>query len=141
LSLGTVSAYCGPRTRQPDPAEENHIVNTISLRAVMTLIFVKEFAAAMHMIWCGKAVQAGKNVTEKEAMDLVLRTLGRITPDADLQRLDPNMSFRDQIDIDSMDFLNFAVALRDELGRDIPETDYPKLSSLAGAVAYLQGNE
>jgi acyl carrier protein len=70
--------------------------------------------------------------------ELVIQVLGEIAPEADLDQLDPNTSFRDQIDIDSMDFLNFVIALHKKLGVDIPETDYPKLSTLAGAVAYLQ---
>ncbi len=67
----------------------------------------------------------------------VLRILGGIAPEADLGTLKPDVSFRDQLDIDSMDFLNFVIALHEELKVDIPESDYPKLSSLNGCVAYL----
>lgn len=42
-------------------------------------------------------------------------------------------------DIDSMDFLNFVIAVHEKTGIDIPERDYPKLSSLTKAVGYLQG--
>jgi len=41
------------------------------------------------------------------------------------------------LDIDSMDFLNFVVALHEKLGVDIPETDYPQLMTLDGAIQYL----
>jgi len=49
------------------------------------------------------------------------------------------VSFRDQLDIDSVDFLNFVLALEQRLGRTIPQLDYPRLSTLDGCVAYLTG--
>ena len=52
-------------------------------------------------------------------------------------RAPPDVDFRDQLDIDSMDFLNFVIALHASLGVDIPETDYPKLATLNGCVEYL----
>ncbi len=71
--------------------------------------------------------------------ELVLRTLGRIAPEAELDRLDPELSFRDQLDLDSMDLLNFVIALHQELGVEIPESDYPRLSTLSGCIEYLSG--
>jgi acyl carrier protein len=68
---------------------------------------------------------------------VVLETLSDIAPEADLSRLDPRTSFRDQLDIDSMDQLNFVIALHEKLGVDVPERDYPKLETLAGCVDYL----
>jgi acyl carrier protein len=47
------------------------------------------------------------------------------------------VSFRDQLDIDSMDFLNFVIALHKELRIEIPEVDYPKLATLKGCVEHL----
>jgi acyl carrier protein len=44
---------------------------------------------------------------------------------------------REQLDIDSMDFLNFVIALHKELGVGLPEKDYPKLATLDGCVDYL----
>ncbi len=69
--------------------------------------------------------------------DTILRTLGEIAPEADVTSLKPDVSFRDQLDIDSMDFLNFVIALHEQLHVDIPESDYPKLATLNGCVAYL----
>jgi acyl carrier protein len=77
-------------------------------------------------------------VTDPEIRDLVLNVLGAIAPEADLEHLDPGISFRDQLDIDSMDFLNFVIAVHERLGIDIPEADYPRLASLAGAIDYLR---
>jgi acyl carrier protein len=76
-------------------------------------------------------------MTQEEINVRVLRILGGIAPEADLTRLKPDVSFRDQLDIDSMDFLNFVIALDEELGVRIPESDYPKLSTLKGCVELL----
>lgn len=76
----------------------------------------------------------------EQANDLratILRTLGEIAPEADVTSIKPDVSFRDQLDIDSMDFLNFVIALHEQLHVDIPESDYPKLATLNGCVAYL----
>ena len=67
----------------------------------------------------------------------VLRVLGDIAPEADLGRIRPGVSFRDQLDLDSMDFLNFVIGVHHALGVDIPEADYLKLETLAGGIDYL----
>jgi acyl carrier protein len=72
-----------------------------------------------------------------ETRNLILRLLGEIAPEADLTALQPDVSFRDQLDLDSMDFLNFVVALHKELHIDIPEADYPKYMTLNGCLAQL----
>jgi acyl carrier protein len=69
---------------------------------------------------------------------LIRRTLAEIAPDARLDGLDPKVSFHDQMEIDSVDFMNLMLALERELGVRIPEGDYPKLSTLDGCVRYLQ---
>jgi acyl carrier protein len=76
-------------------------------------------------------------MTQEEIKELVLRILGEIAPEADLTRLKPDVSFRDQLDIDSMDFLNFVIALDERLDVRIPESDYPKLSTLGGCIELL----
>ncbi|HYW91755.1 MAG TPA: phosphopantetheine-binding protein [Gammaproteobacteria bacterium] len=77
-------------------------------------------------------------MNQESLRKLVLDTLGHIAPDADPAALDPAVNIRDQIDFDSMDFYNFAVALHEKLGVEIPESDYPRLSSIDGCVRYLQ---
>ncbi len=67
----------------------------------------------------------------------ILRLLGDIAPEADLTSLRPDVSFRDQLDLDSMDFLNFVVALHKEFHIEIPESDYPKFMTLNGCLAQL----
>ena len=67
----------------------------------------------------------------------VLRTLGDIAPETDLETVKPDVPLRDQLDLDSMDMLNFVVALHDATGVDIPEADYPQLATLDACVDYL----
>jgi acyl carrier protein len=67
----------------------------------------------------------------------VLRLLGDIAPEADLPSLDPEARIRDQLDIDSMDALNFLISIHEEFGVDIPEADYPRLATINAIVDYL----
>jgi acyl carrier protein len=67
----------------------------------------------------------------------VLRALGDVAPEADLAALRPDVPLREQLDLDSMDVLNFVVGLHAALGVDIPEADYPRLATLDGCVQYL----
>jgi acyl carrier protein len=76
-------------------------------------------------------------MTKDEIKNTVLRLLGEIAPEADLSEIKPEVSFREQLDIDSMDFLNFVIALNKEFGIEIPEADYPKLTTLNRCVEHL----
>ncbi len=76
-------------------------------------------------------------MTENDIRTAVISVLGRIAPEVDFTGLDASADFREQLDIDSMDFLNFAIGLEAELGVSVPERDYPKLSSLTGCLTYL----
>jgi len=67
----------------------------------------------------------------------VINTLSGIVPELDPGTLKPAVSLRDQLDIDSMDFLNFLIALHEEFGVDVPEVDAPKLGSIDACVDYL----
>ncbi|RCX23889.1 acyl carrier protein [Thioalbus denitrificans] len=67
-----------------------------------------------------------------------LDILQEIVPDLEPERLDSKASFRDQFEIDSIDYLNFVLTLEKKLGITIPEVDYPRLSSLDGCLAYLE---
>jgi acyl carrier protein len=75
---------------------------------------------------------------EAQLKSTVLKLLGTIAPDVELDSVNPEVPFRDQFDFDSMDFLNFAIALHKEFKVDIPEADYPRLETLNGCVGYLQ---
>ena len=76
-------------------------------------------------------------MTADELRETVLRTLAEIVPNADLTALKPDLGLRDQLDIDSMDYLNLAIAIDEELGVDIPESTYDQLETLDDFVRYL----
>ena len=76
-------------------------------------------------------------MNREKTRETVLRVLGQIAPEADLAALKGNVNLRDQMDIDSMDFLNFLIALDKELKVDIPERDYAQLATLDACVDYL----
>jgi acyl carrier protein len=67
----------------------------------------------------------------------LIEELGKIAPESDADRLDPDADLREELDIDSMDFLNLVTALSDRLCIEIPEIDYPSLATLAHATDYL----
>ncbi|MBX3275137.1 MAG: acyl carrier protein [Sandaracinaceae bacterium] len=76
-------------------------------------------------------------MTEETIRAFVRRAIEDIAPDADLDALDPRASLREELDLDSMDFLALVRAIHAALGVAIPETDYAKIDSLDGCVAYV----
>jgi acyl carrier protein len=70
-------------------------------------------------------------MTEAELRKTVLDTLSDIAPEADLGALPPDKDLTGQLDIDSMDFLNFVIALHEKRGVDIPRPTIPR-RELAG---------
>lgn len=78
-------------------------------------------------------------MTADEIKAVVLRQLGEIAPEADPETIRPDVDLRDQLDLDSMDMLNFIVAVDHELGVDIPESDYGLVATLDGLIAYVAG--
>ncbi|MCC6522689.1 MAG: acyl carrier protein [Polyangiaceae bacterium] len=75
------------------------------------------------------------NASELEVA--VKAALARVAPEADLDALGPEVPLRDELDLDSMDFLAFVAELHTRTGVAVPEADYGKLGTLAAAVAYL----
>lgn len=69
----------------------------------------------------------------------IVAALSTIAPEADLASVDPGAPLREQLDIDSMDFLRLLAALKQRTGVDVPEADYRRVSTLAGMEAYLLG--
>lgn len=67
----------------------------------------------------------------------VLRLLTEIAPEVDPTQIKRDVSFRDQLDVDSMDLLKFLISLHTEFGVEIPERDYSKLATPNSCVAYL----
>jgi acyl carrier protein len=76
-------------------------------------------------------------MTKDEIKQAIINALAGVAPEGDYDRLKPDRPLRDQLDIDSYDFLNVIVALHERLGVDIPEADYQKLLTLNGAIDYL----
>jgi acyl carrier protein len=67
----------------------------------------------------------------------LIETLTQIAPEGDFDALKPDRPVRDQLDIDSFDFLRWMVLLSERLGVEIAEADYPKLATFNGAIDHL----
>jgi acyl carrier protein len=76
-------------------------------------------------------------MSEHAIRHAVVEALRSVAPESDPASLDDAARLRDELDLDSMDFLNFVIALHATLGVDVPEADYPKVQTMGGAVAYL----
>lgn len=77
-------------------------------------------------------------MTTSDIRTAVVRLLTDIAPEADPSQLKPDISFRDQLDIDSVDLLNFFISLHKEFGVEIPERDYVKLMTVNSCAAYVE---
>jgi acyl carrier protein len=75
--------------------------------------------------------------TPAESRDEVLDILSDIAPDEDLSGLKDDVAFREQLELDSMDFLDIVMELRKRYRVQIPEEEYPQLASMASTVTYL----
>ena len=78
-------------------------------------------------------------MTEQEIRDTVLRALRNVAPEIDPATVAPDVPLREQVDIDSVDYLRVLVELNEKVGVDIPETDYARIATINQLVAYLLG--
>jgi acyl carrier protein len=76
-------------------------------------------------------------MNQDEVRKAVLAELVRIAPELEAGELIPGKLLREQVDLDSMDWLNFLVALHERFKVEIPESDYAKLGTLDQLTAYL----
>ena len=76
-------------------------------------------------------------MNEAEIRTGVIEVLLTIAPEVEADELMAGQALRDQVDLDSMDWLHVIVGLRERFGVDIPETDYARLVTLDDIVAYL----
>jgi acyl carrier protein len=76
-------------------------------------------------------------MTNEEVKNIVLDIIVDVAPDEDVADLDPAQSLRDQLDLDSMDFLDIVMELRKRHQVEVPSEDYPKLATLNSCVEYL----
>lgn len=77
-------------------------------------------------------------MTNEEIRAEIIDILEDIAPDEDLDGLDDDQSFRDQMELDSMDFLDIVMELRKRHRVQIPEEDYGNLASMSSTVSYLE---
>ena len=76
-------------------------------------------------------------MTEDQVKQIVLDIIAEIAPDEDLGDIDSSRRLRDQLELDSMDFLDIVMELRKKHGIEVPEEDYPRLASLDSCAEYL----
>lgn len=77
-------------------------------------------------------------MTTAEIREAVRDILSNIAPDEDLSELKDDVSFREQLELDSMDFLDIVMELRKRYRIQIPEDDYLELASMNSTVKYLE---
>ena len=77
-------------------------------------------------------------MTATDIRDEIIDILSDIAPDEDLSAIVADKPFREQLELDSMDFLDIVMELRKRHRIQIPEEDYKHLASLASTVAYLE---
>ena len=76
-------------------------------------------------------------MTEEEVVVAIKDIITIVNPDEDVTNVDPSERLRDQLDLDSMDFLDIVMELRKHYGVQVPEEDYKELASIDGCVRYL----
>jgi acyl carrier protein len=77
-------------------------------------------------------------MTRNEIRDVILDILEDIAPDEDLSELKDDVAFRDQLELDSMDFLDIVMELRKRYRIQIPEEDYAQLASMDSTCTFLE---
>ena len=76
-------------------------------------------------------------MTRAEIQNATIQALVSVAPEIGSTTLKPDVPLRDQVDLDSMDFLRFVMELHKRFGMEIPEADYQKLATLVGIVDYV----
>jgi len=76
-------------------------------------------------------------MTKDNCKKLVIDIISDIAPDEDLSSIKPEIRLRDQLQLDSMDFLDIVMELRKRHGIEVPEADYGQLASLESCAEYL----
>lgn len=76
-------------------------------------------------------------MTKEQTKQVVLDIIADIAPDEDISNIKPEVRLRDQLQLDSMDFLDIVMELRKRHNIEVPEADYPQLASLDSCAEYL----
>ena len=77
-------------------------------------------------------------MTRDAVRQAIIDILGDIAPDEDMSALKDDVALREQMDLDSMDFLDIVMELRKRFNIEVPESDYQELVSMASCIHYLQ---
>ena len=77
-------------------------------------------------------------MTRDEVRQAIVDILGDIAPDEDMSSLKHDVTLREQMDLDSMDFLDIVMELRKRFNVEVPESDYQELVSMTSCIQYLQ---
>ncbi len=77
-------------------------------------------------------------MTKEEIRSLILEIIAEIVPDEDLSNIKDDISIREQVELDSMDFLDIIMELRKRYGVEVPEDDYKELATLDSSMSYLE---
>ena len=77
-------------------------------------------------------------MTADDIREAIVEILSDIAPDEDLSELKEDVAFRDQLELDSMDFLDIVMELRKRYRIQIPEEEYTELASMNSTVTYLE---
>jgi acyl carrier protein len=76
-------------------------------------------------------------MTKDACKQIVIDIIAEIAPDEDLSDVKPDVPLRDQLELDSMDFLDIVMELRKKYGIEVPEEEYLQLASLESSAEYL----
>ncbi|MER7467308.1 acyl carrier protein [Streptomyces sp. NPDC097981] len=76
-------------------------------------------------------------MTRDEALEMIKAVIEEVVPGADLSAVPPDENFREHLEMDSLDFLNFVEVLSGRTGLTLPERDYPSLTTLEGCARYV----
>ncbi len=76
-------------------------------------------------------------MTRDQIKEIVLNIISVVAPDADLSNVKSDVRLRDQLEMDSMDFLDIVMELRKRYKVEVPKEDYPRLATLDGCAEYL----
>lgn len=77
-------------------------------------------------------------MTKEQIRSAILHIIAEIAPDEDLDNIKDDVRLRDQLELDSMDFLDIVMELRKRFGIEVPEDDYMQLATIDSSVAYLE---
>jgi acyl carrier protein len=80
-------------------------------------------------------------MTKEEIKSVLMEIVAEIIPDEDLTNLKGDIPIREQVELDSMDFLDIIMELRKRYGIEVPEDDYMQLATIDSSVAYLAADE